>query len=354
MRCIVAMVFALVFVTSAQADEGKTLRFFNWNDYMVPDVLADFTKETGIKVETPIFVGIEEMLKVVRSGEAFDVLVPSHYALPALIDEGYLQPLDKGKLPNYVYIDHSLMVKLAPFDPQNLYAAPYLWGMIGIAINKPQAEAAFGGSVPKSWDLFFNPKLTSRFTGCGVSALNAANETLAILLNYKGYSLKRSSPLRIEQTGAILDALRPNLRYVDDERYLVDLSQGKLCLAIAWAGEALQAKAAGQPIEFFIPREGSIMFLDTLVIPANAPNPELAYQFINFMMRPEIAARLTEGLFFANYNLESSKFLDPALVNNRSIYPDAALMRRLHALEPLSESQEVARDLIWPRFVEGK
>jgi len=354
MRCIVAMVFALVFVTSAQADEGKTLRFFNWNDYMVPDVLADFTKETGIKVETPIYVGMEEMLKVVRSGEAFDVLVPSHFVLPALIDEGYLQPLDKKKLPNYVYTDRRLMVKLAPFDPQNLYAAPYLWGTVGVAINKPQAEAAFGGPLPETWDLLFNPKMASRFASCGIGALDAANETLTILLNYKGYNLKRSSPRRIEQAGAILDALRPNLSYVDDERTLRDLSQGKLCLAIAWAGEALQAKAAGQPVEFFIPREGSVMFLDTLVIPTNAPNPELAYQFVNFMMRPEIVARLTEGLFFANYNLEAAKFLDPALAKNRSIYPDAAIMRRLHALEPLNEAQEVARDLIWPRFVEGK
>jgi len=354
MRYMFAVIFAFICTTSAQADAGKSLRFYNWNDYMVEDVLSDFTKETGIKVETPIFGSLEEMLKVVRSGEAFDILVPSHYALPALIDEGYLQPLDKTKLPNWAYIDPRLMVKLAPFDPQNLYGAPFLWGSIGIAYNKPQAEAAFGGPLPESWDLFFNPKLTSRFTGCGVSALDAASETLSILLNYKGYSLKRTSPLRIEQIGSILDTLRPNLRFVDDARTLAELSQGKLCLAISWAGEALQARAGGQPVEFFIPREGSVMFLDSLVIPANSPNPELAYQFINFMMRPEIVARLTEGLFFANYNLEAAKFLDPALANNRSIYPDTAIMRRLHALEPLSEVQEAARDRIWTRFVEGK
>ncbi|KXU39352.1 spermidine/putrescine ABC transporter substrate-binding protein [Ventosimonas gracilis] len=353
MRYVITAVFIFLCCMQAQAQD-KTLRFYNWNDYMVPEVLADFTKETGIKVETPIYVGMEEMMKVVRSGEAFDVLVPSHFGLPPLIDEGYLQPLDRTKLPNWAYTDQQLMVKLAPFDPQNLYAAPYLWGTVGIAINKPQAEAAFGGPLPESWDLFFNPKLVSRFTGCGVSALDAANETLTILLNYKGLDMKRSSPRRIEQMGAILDALRPNLRYVDDERYLVDLSQGKLCLAIAWVGEALQAREAGQPVEFFIPREGSVMFLDTLVIPANAPNPELAYRFINYLMRPEIAARLTEGLFFANYNLEAAKFLGPALVNNHSIYPDTATMLRLHTLEPLSETQEAARDHIWTRFVEGK
>jgi len=354
MRCIFAIVFACLCVTVTQAAEDKTVRLYNWNDYMVPEVLTDFTKETGIKVETPIYVGMEEMMKGVRSGEAFDVIVPSHFMLPALIEEGYLQPLDKNKLPNLAYSDRRLMIKLAPFDPQNQYAAPYMWGTVGIAINKPQAEAAFGGPIPETWDLFFNPKLTSRFTSCGVSALDAANETLTILLNYKGHSLKRSSPRRIEQMGSILDALRPNLRYVDDERYLVDIKEGKLCLSIAWAGEALQAREAGQPIEFFIPREGSVMFLDTMVIPANAPHLENAYQFINYMMRPEIAARMTEGLHFANYNLQAAKFLAPSVANDRSIYPDASIMRRLHAIEPLSIPQETARDLIWTRFVEAK
>jgi len=357
MRCICAFVLAVLTTVLGSAPalsaEEKVLRFFNWNDYMVPDILEDFTKETGIKVETPIYVGMEEMMKVVRSGEAFDVLVPSHFMLPALIDEGYLQPLDKSKLPNLAYADRRLMIKLAPFDPQNHYAAPYMWGTVGIAINKPQAEAAFGGPVPETWDLFFDPQLTKRFTSCGVSALDAANETMTILLNYKGHSLKRSSPRRIEQTGAILDALRPNLRYVDDERYLVDMKAGKLCLCIAWAGEALQAREAGQPIQFFIPREGSVMFLDTMAIPANAPHPELAYQFINYLMRPEISARMTEGLHFANYNLQAAKFLAPEVANDPSIYPDASIMRRLHALEPMNEAQEVARDHVWQRFVEG-
>jgi len=354
MQCLFIGMLVLLCTATVQAQTAKPLRFFNANDYMVAEVLTDFSKETGIKVEAPIYVGAEEMMKVMRSGEAFDVLVASHFVLPSLVDEGYLQPLDKESLPNLSYSDPRLMGRLAPFDPQNLYAAPYLWGTVGIAINKPQVQAALGAMPPKSWDLLFNPKLTSRFADCGVSALDAANETLAILFNYKGYNMQRSSPKRIEQMGQVLDALRVNLRYVDDERYLVDLSQGRLCLAIAWVGDALRAKNAGQAVEFFIPHEGSVLFLDTLVIPANAPNPELAHAFINYLMRPEIAARLTEGLFFANYNLEAVNFLDPALANDRLIYPDASIMRRLHALEPLNAEQEIARDRVWSRFVEGK
>jgi len=352
-------VFALILLVLssnlalAQAKGDKTLRFFNWNDYMVPEILADFSKETGIKVETPIYVGMEEMLEVLRSGETFDVLVPTHYVLPGLIEEGYLQRLDKRKLPNLRHADPKLMAKLASFDTKNLYAAPYLWGGVGIAINKPQAEAAFGGPLPKSWDLFFDPSLNSRFVGCGISALDAADETLAILLNYKGYS-KNASALSIEKMGTILDALRPNLRYVNDERYLVDLSRGKLCLSIAWPGDAFKAQSAGQPVEFFIPREGSALFLDTLVIPANAPNPELAYRFIDYLMRPEVAAHLTKVLFYASFNLEARKFLPPALVKNPHIYPDSQVMRHLYALEPLNEAQKNARDRIWSRFTKKR
>jgi len=342
-------------VFAQSADKAKTLRFYNKIDYMVPEVLEDFTKETGIKIESLIYDNTAEMMKVMQSGETFDVLVPSHFVLPALIDDGYLQPLDKKKLPNLKYSNPRLMTKLTPFDPQHHYAAPFLWGIVGIAINRPLAQNAFTGQITQSWDLLFTPRLTSRFTACGVSTLDAANEILAILLNYKGHSLKRSSPRRIEQEAAIvLNALRPNLRHVDNERYRTELAQGKLCLAIARSGEALQAQKAGQAVDFFIPLEGSVIFMDTLVIPVNAPNSELAYSFINYMMRPEIVARLSEELFFANYNLEAAQFINPELVKNPAIYPTADIMRRLYMVEPLSEKQQAARDRIWSDFTRRK
>jgi len=353
MRYMTWFFLIILCCTQAIANENRTLRFYNWNDYMVSEVLTDFSKETGIKIETPIYTSMDEMLKALKSGESFDVVVPSHFMLPGLIDEGLLQPLNKKKLPNLIYADGRLMVKLSPFDPQHHYAAPYLWGTIGIAVNRPLAEAALGGRLTPSWDLLFDPKLSRRLTGCGMSALDAPNEMLAILLNYKGLNLKRSSPRRIRQAAEALNALRSSLRYVDEERYIQDLAAGKLCVAVSLVGNALRAREAGQPVDFFIPKEGSVMFLDALAIPANAANPQLAHEFINYLMRPEVAARLTEGLFYANTNTESVKFLAPELAQNPAIYPDANTLRHLFLLETLSEQQEAARDEIWPRFVKG-
>jgi len=353
MRYMITTFFIFLCAMQVQAQD-KILRFYNWNDYMVPEVLTDFTKETGIKVEAPIYTSMEEMLNVVRGGEALDVLVPSHFVLPTLIGEGLVQPLDKSKLTNLAYADGRLMVHFNAFDPQRQYAAPYLWGTIGLAVNQPKAEAALGGRVPKSWDILFDPAISRRLATCGMTALDAPNEMLSILLNYKGLSLDRSSVRRIRQSAVpVLDALRPNLRYVDEERYIRDLAEGKLCVAVSLVGNALRAREAGQPVDFFIPQEGSVMFLDSLVIPANAANPELAHEFINYLMRPEIAARLTEGLFYANFNTEAAKFLSPELAENPTLNPDTTTLRRLYVIGRLSAEQEAARDEIWSRFVKG-
>ncbi|KXU39353.1 hypothetical protein AXE65_09130 [Ventosimonas gracilis] len=353
MQYLITTVFIFLCCMQVQAQD-KTLRFYNWNDYMVPEVLADFTKETGIKVQTPIYTSMAEMLNVVRGGEALDLLVPSHFVLPTLIDEGLVQPLDKSKLPNLAYSGGRLMVHFNAFDPQRQYAAPYLWGTIGLAVNRPKVEAALGSRVPQSWDILFDPAISRRLAGCGMTTLDAPNEMLSILLNYKGLSLDRSSIRRIRQAAVpVLDTLRPHLRYADGERYIRDLAEGKLCVAVSRMGDALRAREAGQPVDFFIPKEGSAMFLDSLVIPANSVNPELAHELINYLMRPEIAARLTEGLFYGNFNTEAAQFLPADLAENPMFNPDSADLRRLYVLSTLSAEKEALRDEIWSRFVKG-
>jgi len=321
---------------------------------MAPEVLVNFTKETGIEVETSIYTSMEEMLSVAKSGVPFDILVPSHFVLPTLINEGMLQPLDKDKLPNLNYVDRRLMINFSPFDQKYFYTAPYLWGTIGLAVNRTQVEAALGGEIPKSWDLLFNPVISSRLAGCGISILDAPNEMLTILLNYKGLNLKQSSLRRINQAEKpILQALRPHLRYVDEEHYIKDLAEGKLCLAVSLVGNALNARKAGQPVDFFIPDEGSLMFLDALVIPANAPNSEAAHQLINYLMRPQISAQLTENMLYANFNVEAAKFLSDELSSNPIINPDATTLRRLYVLESLNKERELLRDEIWSNFKNG-
>jgi len=345
---------ALFFCLPIQAND-KTLRLYNWNDYIAPEVLASFNKETGIAVETSIYTSMEEMLSVVKSGVSFDILVPSHFVLPTLIDEKLLHPLDKTKLPNLSLLDRRLITNFSPFDSGYRYTAPYLWGTIGLAVNRTQVEARLGGEIPQSWDLLFNPAISSRLADCGISMLNAPNEMLTILLNYKGLNLKQSSTRRINQIAVpILRAVHPHLRYVDEERYIQDLAEGKLCLAVSLVGNALNAKRAGQPVDFFIPHEGSLMFLDALVIPANATNPEAAHQFINYIMRPEISAQLTETMLYGNFNVEAKQFLSEELSSDSILNPDASTLRRLYVLESLSKEREELRDEIWSNFIKGQ
>jgi spermidine/putrescine-binding protein len=339
----------LLLPLSSQAED--VLRVYNWNDYIAPQVLKRFEQEAGVKVEYRTFATTEELDALFASGEVMDIAVPSHDALPALLRNNKLQALDFAQLPNRKHLDKHLLSSLAAHDPNNRHAVPYLWGAVGLAINTPLAEAAFGGPLPDSWSLLFDPEQSTRLASCGISVLNASSETLSLLLNYQGRSLVRSAPSRIERTAQLLGKLRPNLRYVDSERYIDDLSNGRLCVAMAWVGDALAAADAGQPVRFVVPDEGSVIFIDNLVIPANALRPDLAHQFINFLMQPEVAALITTETLFPNANADSAEFLDEALRNQPGLYPDRETKRRLYATDPLPEKHAAAVESVWSQFI---
>lgn len=360
LRLIASLLLALLPVlahsapaTPLEKSEDR-LRVYNWNDYIAPQALKRFEAETGIRVEYRTFNSAEDMQTALSGAEAIDVIVPSHNDLPRLIQDGLLQPLDFSRLPNRTHLDKQLLNKLAAVDPSNRYAVPYLWGAVGLAINTPQAEAAFGGPLPESWSLLFDPEQSARLASCGLSVLDAPDETLSLLLNYQGRSLTRSAPSRIERAGSVLDGLRPNLRYIDSERYIDDLNNGRLCVAMAWVGDALAAAEAGQPVRFLVPDEGSVLFIDNLVIPHNARRPDLAHRFIDYLMQPEVAALITSETLYPSGNADSKAFLDESLRRQPGLYPNAETKRRLHALEALPEKHRQARDKVWARFRDGE
>ncbi|HSC83978.1 MAG TPA: extracellular solute-binding protein, partial [Pseudomonas sp.] len=301
-RCLAPLLLAL---TSGLVNAADTIRVYNWNDYIAPQVLADFTKATGIAVEYHTYSSAEELDKILKSGEKIDIAVPSHNDLPRLIKANMLQPLDFAQLPNRSHLDKQLLSKLAAVDPQNLHAVPYLWGAVGLAINTPKAEAAFGGPLPDSWSLLFDQAQSNKLASCGMSVLDAPDEVLSTLMNYQGNSFAHSSPGRIRRAGKVLDGLRPNLRYVDSERYIDDLNSGQLCVALAWVGDALTAAKAGQPVRFVVPQEGSVLFIDNLVIPSSASRADLAHKLINFLMQPQVAAQITSETLYPNGNADS-------------------------------------------------
>ncbi|MDD2160171.1 polyamine ABC transporter substrate-binding protein [Pseudomonas sp. MIL19] len=343
----------LLALTPLLASAEEVIRVYNWNDYIAPQVLKDFEAETGIRVEYHTFSTASELDTILASGEAIDIAMPSHDALPAMIKNGALQPLDFKRLPNRKHLDKQLLSTLVALDPANRHAVPYLWGAVGLAINTPLAEAAFGGPLPDSWSLLFDAEQSARLAPCGISLLDAPDETLTVLLSYQGRSLARSSPSRIKRSSQVLDGLRPNLRYIDSERYIDDLNQGKLCVAMAWVGDALAAADAGQPVRFLVPDEGSVLFIDSLVIPSSAKRPDLAHRFIDYLMQPKVAALITAETLYPSGNADSQAFLDEALRNQPGLYPDRETKRRLHALETLPEKHSATLEAVWTRFRDG-
>ncbi|SDI35758.1 polyamine ABC transporter substrate-binding protein [Pseudomonas panipatensis] len=331
-----------------QAEE--VIRVYNWNDYIAPEVLKDFEKDTGIRVEYHTYSTAEELKQLLHSGEHIDVAVPSHNDLPQLIKDQLIQPLDLTRLPNRQHLDPQLLSKLAAVDPNNQHAVPYLWGAVGLAVNQPQVEKALGGPIPDSWSLLFDPQNSQRLKSCGISLLDAPSETFSVLMNYQGRNFARSAPTQIRRAGEVLAALRPNLRYIDSERYIQDLNDGKLCVAMAWVGDALHAANAGQPVHFMVPQEGSVLFIDSLVIPSSAEHRDQALRFIDYLMQPKVAAQITSATLYPNGNADAASFLDPALRSQAGLYPDQETKRRLFALETAPEKTAPVFKEVWDKL----
>ncbi|MEK1939573.1 MAG: polyamine ABC transporter substrate-binding protein [Pseudomonas sp.] len=353
-RLLAALLFAgSSMLLTAPATQAEDLVVYNWNDYIAPQVLADFEKQTGIHVDYHTYSTAEELEKALASGDSIDIAVPSHDTLPALIKAGRLQPLDMTRLPNRVHLDKQLLSKLNAVDPQNRYAIPYQWGAVGLAINVPLAEKAFGGPLPNSWSLLFDPAQSAKLASCGISVLDAPDEVMSVLMNYMGRSLAHSPPTQIKQGGSVLNAIRHNVRYVDSERYIDDLKTGKLCMSLAWVGDALGATAAGQDVRFIVPDEGSVLFIDNLVILSSARRADLAHRFIDFLMQPKVAAQITTETLYPSGNADAREFLDPTLRDQPGLYPDRDTKRRLAALEVLPEKISSVKEQVWGKFRDG-
>lgn len=333
----------------ACAEEVVTV--YNWEGYIALPVLKSFEAETGIRVDYHTYTSPKEIEDALSSGVPIDVSVQTHNDLPQLIKSGAIQPLDFRQLPNRQYLAPHLLGALMALDPGNRYAVPYLWGATGLAINTPLAEAAFGGPLPNSWSVLFDPEQSRRLASCGISWQEGANEGLTTLLRYQGRDLVRSSPSRISKAGTLLTELRPNLRYVSSTRYIEDLREGKLCVAMSWVGDALAAAAAGQDVRFVIPDEGATFFIDSLVIPQSAKRPDLAMRFINYLMRPEIAAQITMETLYGSGTLGAKEFVDESLRNQPGLYPDSRTRRRLTLLESLPPKHAVVTEAVWGEFI---
>ncbi len=347
--------------TDAVTDSQSVLNVYNWSDYIDPTVVPAFEKEYGIKVNYDVFDSNEVVeTKLLAGHTGYDVVVPSASFLQRQIQAGVFQKLDKSLLPNLKNLDPAITHIIEVHDPGNQYSVNYLWGTSGIGYNEAKIQQALPSAPVDSLAMFYDPKVIRSFKDCGVSILDAPDEVVGTVLIYLGRNANSEAPEDLKAAEQVLLSIRPYVRYVNSSRYIEGLANGDLCLALGWSGDVGQARARardngkGVQIRYNIPREGAIMFFDMLAIPADAPHPKNAHLFINYLLRPEVAAKNSTLMHYATSNAAAYSLIDPSVYNDRGIYPSEAQKAHLYpnAAHSLAYTRELNR--VWTRFKTGQ
>jgi putrescine transport system substrate-binding protein len=323
--------------TSAQEEE-KVLNVYNWSDYIAEDTIRNFERETGIKVRYDNFDTNEIVhAKLVAGKTGYDIVIPSSHWAKLQIDGGLLRKLDKSQLPNLRFMDPSVQAQLARMDPGNDHMVTWLWGFTTVGINVDKVKAALGSTpMPdNAWDLVFKPEYISKLKSCGVSFLDSATEVVPAALHYLGKPSFSKNTADYAQAAALLKSVRPHVTLFSSSGYINDMASGSICLALGWNGDISQARQraidgkTGQNIQVLMPRTGGLLFFDVMVIPADAARPGNAHKFINYIMRPEVHASLTNKVFYANPNTDSRKHVKPDVANNPTVFLSPADMAKM-------------------------
>lgn len=348
---------------TALAAEEKILNVYNWSDYIAEDTIAKFEQETGIKVVYDVFDSNEVLeAKILSGNTGFDIVVPSNDFLGRQAKAGAFQKLDKSQLSNYKNLDPKLMSILADtVDPNNDYSVPYLWGTTGIGYNVAKVEAVLGKDAPvDSWELVFKPENMEKLAQCGVGFLNAPTEIMAASLNYLGKDPNSTNPSDYKKDAlALLKQIRPYVTYFHSSQYINDLANGDICVAIGWSGDVLQAadRAAeadnGVEVAYSIPKEGALAWFDLMAIPKEAKHPQNAHLFINFLMRPEVIAEISNYVWYANPNLPAREFIDQEILDDPGIYPTPEAQQKLYSSKMLPHKVSRTVTRTWTDFVKN-
>jgi putrescine transport system substrate-binding protein len=361
-RYVVVMAAALAVLSPPAQAEERIVNFYNWSNYMAPDVLEDFTRETGIKVVYDTFDANETLETRLLAGKSgYDVVVPTAYFLQRQIRAGVFQKLDKSKLPNLANAWPMVTKQLAIYDPGNQFAANYMWGTTGIGYNVRTAQKILGPDARiDSWDIVFKPENLAKFRDCGIHMLDSADDIFPAALGYLGLDPNSTKPADLEKAADLVLRIRPYVRKFHSSEYLSALATGEICFVVGWSGDIMQARSraaeAKNDIEigYVIPKEGAQMFFDNLAIPADAKNVAEAHELINYLYRPEVAAKNSDFLSYANGNLASQKLVDPRILNDRNIYPDDATLKKLFVITAREPATQRVINRLWTRVKTGR
>jgi putrescine transport system substrate-binding protein len=359
LRAVIALLLSIVAWLPAVAAD-RVVRVYNWSDYIDESILKDFEAKTGIKVVYDVYDSndiLETKLLAGKSG--YDVVFPSGNFLSRQIQAGVFQKLDRAALPNWKNLDPSIMELVTRYDPGNEYGVPYMWGTTGIAFNEQAAQKRLPGTPIDSWKIVFDPEQLKKFADCGVYMLDAADEMIPAALNFIGENPDSKDPKVIEKSEAILKAIKPSIRKFHSSENINALANGDICLAVMWSGDAgiagTRAEEAnkGFKIKFIIPKEGAQLWFDMMAMPKDAPHRKEGLEFINYMMAPEVIAKATNYITYANANAASKPFINKNILDNPNIYPPPEVMKRLFVVTPYDQKLQRLVTRIWQKVKTG-
>jgi putrescine transport system substrate-binding protein len=346
---------------AAPQAEEKVLNLYIWNDYLAPDTIANFEKETGIKVSLSNYGSNEELdSKLAPGNSGYDIVVPSASSYERQIRSGYYRKLDKSQLPNLANMEPEIQQRLAMHDPGNAYAVLHMWGTTGIGYNTKKVKAAMPDAPLDSWRLVFDPAVAKHFQKCGIAVLDSATEMFSMTLTSMGKDPNSQVAADLEAAAGTMMKIRPYIRYIDTQRMITDLANGEICVAVGYSGDMLQARdradenKTGQEIAYSIPKEGSIIWFDSYLIPKDAPHPGNAHLFINYMLRPEVIGAVSNAVNYANGNSKAGPFVKPDVLNDPGVYPPQEVKAKL--VPDLADTEETTRLMtrLWTKFMTGR
>src|ERR1700677_4442033 len=318
------------------ADSGKVVNLYIWSDYLAQNTLSDFEKQTGIKVNVSYFDANETLeTKLLAGSSGFDVVVPTASYFERQIKAGVYLTLDKSKLPNLKNMDPELMARVALHDPGNAHGIIYMWGTNGIGYNEKMVKELMPDAPLDSWRLVFDPAVASKIAKCGISVLDSPAEMMRAVYSYLGKDPNSQNPDDLAQGEAVLLKIRPYIRNINSSEYIEALANGDLCLAVGYNGDVMQARDRareankGVEIKYAVPKEGSILWFDMLAIPKDAPDPDSAYAFMNYIMTPQVIADISNFKRYANGNAASQSLVSASVKDDPGIYPPVEQRQKL-------------------------
>ncbi len=352
---------ALAAPVAAHAQD-KQLRIYNWSDYVDPEVLDAFKKETGIEVVYDTFDQMETVeTKLLAGKTGYDLVVVTASFLPRHIPLGLYRPIDAAKAPNLTHLWPEIRSRLAKYDPGNTYAVNYMWGTTGIGYNVAKVKERLGpDAVIDSWKTVFDPDQLKKLSNCGVHVLDAVEEMFPAALRYLGLDPDSKSEADLNKAGELLRKIRPYIQKFHSSEYINALANGDICLAVGYSGDILQARKRAEEaknkveVAYAIPKEGALMWFDSFVIPKDAAHVDAALKFIDFVNRPAMAAKNSDFIQYANGNVASKPLLSAAVRDNPGIYPPDAVMARLYTITPYDQKAQRLVNRLWTRVKTGK